>query len=251
MNGEVGFACRLTVAARKALKGAEFNFNTAPYENTISFIFAARGKAGVTVQSPKLWFAKLKEFGAAEIFMIMPCSVQNRRNLGFVNSCGCTIFVQFNDGTTSRFIPRWEIDKAKKAWNVIVTEEIMANAPPAAPTFKDNTLEFKVVLNEIRELAEKLGFDNFADNFAKGYAVLDGGELPEIPMKELIPELDDNKLRLYLAADISDVFGAMGSWNDSPAAVAHQMNVLQDYHKLSDNLLAQNRYALMYAVNYC
>ncbi len=251
MNGEVGFACRLTVAARKALKGAEFSFSNAPYENRISFIFAAREKAGVTVPNPTLWYKKLEEYGVTEIFLVMPCTVPNRRNLGFVNTCGCTVFARFSDGTTSRFVPRWELDKAKKAWNVIVTEEIMANAPAESPTFKDNTLEFKAVLHEIKELAEKLGFKQFADNFAKGFAVLDGGELPEIPMKELIPDLEDNKLRLYLAADISDVFGAMGSWNDSPAAVAHQMGVLQDYHKLSDNLLAQNRYALMYAVNYC
>ncbi|MBE6901685.1 MAG: RNA polymerase subunit sigma [Ruminococcaceae bacterium] len=250
MNGEVGFACRLTAAARLALKTGEFDFHKAPYEGTLSFVMCARDKAGVTVQSPALWFKKLREYGLTDIFMIMPCTIKNRKMLGFVNTSGCTIFARFSDGRTTRFSSMWTMDNSKRGWNVTVTEEIVNNAPADIPVFADNTEELKKVLSDIGDLSEKLGFAPFTECFRKGYEVLNGGELPEIPLKELVPALPEKQLRLYLAADISDVFGAMGSWSDSPAAVAAEKGLSSDYDHLSDLLLAQNRYALLHAVNY-
>ena len=250
MNGEVGFACRLTAAARLALKTGEFEFHKAPYEGTFSFVMCARDKAGITVQTPALWFKKLMEYGLKDIFMVMPCTVKNRKMLGFVNTSGCTVFARFNDGRTTRFSAQWTMDNSKRGWNVTVTEEIVNNAPADDPVFTDNTEEFKKVLTDIGNLSEKLGFAPFTECFRKGAQVLDGGELPEIPMKELVPALPEKQLRLYLAADISDVFGAMGSWSDGPAGAAVEKGLTEEYNQLSDLLLAQNRYALLHAVNY-
>ncbi|MGN0686501.1 MAG: hypothetical protein ACI4KA_00175 [Oscillospiraceae bacterium] len=250
MNGEVGFACRLTAAARLALKTGDFIFEKAPYENKFTFIMSAREKAGVTVQSPMLWYKLLLEYGVTDIFLVMPCTVKNRRTLGFVNTSGCTIFARFSDGRTTRFSFEWLMDNSKRGWNVIVTEDIVNNAPADNPVFADNTEEFKKVLGDIANLSEKLEFAAFTDCFRKGYEVLNGGELPEIPFKELVPTLPEKQLRLYLAADISDVFGAMGSWSDSPAAAANAKGIADEYNQLSDLLLAQNRYALLHAVNY-
>ncbi len=249
MNGEVGFACRLTAAARLGIKTGELLFEKAPYENMISFVMAQREKAGVTVQSPALWFKKLLEYGVKDVFLIMPPTVKNRRMLGLINTSGATIFARFSDGRTTRFYAEWSMDKSNKGWNVLVREEIMNNAPAENPAFADNTEEFKNVLNDIANLSEKLGAAPFTECFRKGYDVLNGGELPDIPLKQLVPVLPEQHLRLYLAADIADVFGAMGSWNDTPMATANEMGLLQEYNKLSDLLLAQNRYALLYAVN--
>ncbi len=251
MNGEVGFACRLTAAAKRGLTGAEFSFEKMPYENKTIFLFDKRSgeDSGYTAESAAEWFKKLSEYGAQNVFLMMPYTVPDRRALGFANACPCTIFVRFSDGTTSRFAPRWVFDKENRRWDITIYEELMQNAPAEMPQFKDNTTLFKKALSDIRALAEKLGFEQFADFFKKGYEVLDGGAMPDNLNQLIVPQLPERQLRMYLAADISDVFGAMGSWNDSPGMVAHNMNMTEEYSRISQELYAQNRLALMYAVN--
>ena len=56
---------------------------------------------------------------------------------------------------------------------------------------------------------------------------------------------------LAMLANRSDVFGAMGSWNDSPPCYAHEMGLDKEYNSLSDRLLQQIRYHLMYVTNEC
>ena len=57
-------------------------------------------------------------------------------------------------------------------------------------------------------------------------------------------------MKYYVAADLADVFGAMGSWNDEPAAIAQQKNKMRDYETLSERLLCAVRLMTMYAVNF-
>ena len=250
MNGEVGFACRLTAAAKNAIKGAGFSFTAMQYEKNTAFLFEKRGEeVGYRAESPEAWYEKLSELGVCNVFLMMPFSGVDRRTLGMVNSNGCTIFAQFNDGTTSRFMPRWAFNQEEKTWDITIYEELMQNAPASAPSFKNNANDFKKALGEIMKLADTLGFDQFAYGFARGYEILNGGAMPDNLDEMIVPKLDEDKLRMYLAADISDVFGAMGSWNDTPFVTARDKGLENEYHKLSEALLAQNRLALMYAVN--
>lgn len=248
MNGEVGFVCRLTAAARAALNGEEFQMKLLPFENSTTFIRSS-GSSELEYKVSASWFEGIREDGATDIFTILPYSYQDKRRLGFVNTTGSTVFVCYNDGRVARYVPQWEFVKSTKSWNVTAREEIVENAPSAPPVFPDNTDQFKSILGEISRFAAHIGFPAFAEYFKKGYDILDGGDIPEEFDRSLIPQLNDNKLRLYLAADISDVFGAAGSWNDSPGAVAAGKKLDEAYEKLSDMLLAQNRLALMYAIN--
>jgi hypothetical protein len=52
-----------------------------------------------------------------------------------------------------------------------------------------------------------------------------------------------------MAASTADVFGAMGSWNDSPPYMADEKGLSSFYNELSDELLKQQRLAIHYAVN--
>ena len=54
---------------------------------------------------------------------------------------------------------------------------------------------------------------------------------------------------LFYVSDISDVFGAMDSWNDSPSWDAYEKGLESDYKNLSSELLTQIRLALLYSVN--
>ncbi len=251
MNGEVGLVCRLTATARLALRSGEFSYRPTPYEHSVTFTMAEREKPAITVRNPEMWFAKLKEYDISDIFMITNCRVQNLKHIGFANATGTKIFARFADGTTSCFFPTWTFDKKEQVWNIAFREEIMKDAPAELPQFNDNTEDFKKILKEMSALAEKLEFEGFANAFMSAYTVLDGAELPEIPMGEYLPNLPEDKKRIYIAADFSDVFGAMGSWNDSPAYAAFQKGLEHEYNDYSNSLYAQNRYALMYAVNCC
>ena len=61
--------------------------------------------------------------------------------------------------------------------------------------------------------------------------------------------LPEHNRRLFEAAGVADVFGGMGSWNDSPAGIAEEQGQKECYDKLSQELLQQIRSAVLYAVN--
>jgi len=64
-----------------------------------------------------------------------------------------------------------------------------------------------------------------------------------------LPQIPDPNLQIFEAASLADVFGAMGSWNDSPPYMAHEKGLDQEYETLSAELLKHIRLAILYAVN--
>lgn len=95
----------------------------------------------------------------------------------------------------------------------------------------------------------KFGF--FAKIFKEAYDILTSEEDPLIPewADGTMPDLKGEQLRLFLAASKADVFGGMGSWNDSPPYVAYEKGLQKDYDCLSRNLYNLTRKAVMNAVN--
>jgi len=61
--------------------------------------------------------------------------------------------------------------------------------------------------------------------------------------------LPEKNKRIFMAASEADVFGAMGSWNDTPACVAEEKDLGEKYNDLSAKLLQQIRLALLYSIN--
>lgn len=136
--------------------------------------------------------------------------------------------------------------------------------------FKNNREAFLTVLGEIRELALKLECDGFAKIFERAREILaenilagnqgkectDGGS-ENGPDKDSasgrhklpLPQIPAEHLPLFQAADIADVFGAMGSWNDSPPYMAYKKGLTAEYEALSAELLKNLRLAVMYAIN--
>ncbi len=102
---------------------------------------------------------------------------------------------------------------------------------------------------DIAAFAEKIGFPYFSDVFHKAYEGLyDFTKIEEHHVAEHIP----NEFKgIYYAVGTADVFGAMGSWNDSPIYFAEQKGLGKEYNELSDELLKQLRYHLMYVTNQC
>ena len=107
-------------------------------------------------------------------------------------------------------------------------------------------------MNRIAILADKIDFQNFGNIFRKAIDILNGENVENIQKTFYglyFSELPKNNKHLFYASDISDVFGGMGSWNDSPPYYAHKKGLEIEYDNLSEELLTQIRLALLYSVN--
>ncbi len=246
MNGETAELCALTANAKYALKhGCKLNCTTEKYVNSEIFRFLLRcpGNKEILEKSPQSWFERLLSLELTDIFMLLPGNADNRMHHGFVNTQGGCILCLFKSGLVTFFTSKWSFDKELRMWNIEFTEREWENPPSGAPRFSDNTDEFAKALTDIAELAVRIEESFWADIFRKAKDILDGNSEYD---KMRLPE---RNLRLYSAAAKADVFGAIGSWNDSPPYSAHEKGLSDDYKRLSDELFIQIQRALLYAVN--
>ena len=252
MIGELYQLCRLTTEAKSALFGySRFEYEPLPYENMPEFLFLENiTQCGImerTAKTAETWYEHLTKKGLRDIKLIVPTGVEDRNVLGFANSlCGCML-CYFKNGEITAFIPRWSFDQSITKWNILYTEkpELL---PYKKPYFDDVTDDLREVLIEIEDLAERIGSPGFAKTFAIARAILDG-EAPFGSEKLPKPKIPQKLMPLFYAADRADVFGAMGSWNDSPPYMAHEKGLDREYDELSARLLKNIRLAVLYAVN--
>lgn len=251
MKGELYQMCRLTAAAKSALFGySEFGFEPIQYENRIEFLFLPNisdcGITDRTAENPDKWYEYLTKKGLRDIKLLTATDNKDIRMLGFANSLRGGMACYFKNGEVTAFYPAWSFDKENKVWNILYTEELKL-VPFEPPHFEDNSDDFREVLIEISDLAERIDCKAFADIFDRARDILDGGELPEnkLPM----PKIPEKYLPMFYAADRADVFGAMGSWNDSPPYMAHEKGLDKEYDELSARLLKNIRLAVLYAIN--
>lgn len=86
--------------------------------------------------------------------------------------------------------------------------------------------------------------------FADAISILNGSDqYPDKRYGLILPEIPQKNLQLFEAASCADVFGAMGSWNDSPPYMAHEKGLDKEYESLSAELLKNIRLAVLYAIN--
>lgn len=250
MKGELYQLCCLTAAAKAALSGEPFEFTTSAYENKIEFEFRPSIKeCGVKkplAENPDRWFEYLTKKGLRDIKMILP-EVGDRNLLGYANAYNGIMLCYFKNGEITSFVPRWDFDQKLKAWNIRYTEQLQL-IPYVKPYCDDNTDALREVLIEIEDLAERIGCGGFARTFETARKILDGEE--EFDTDKLsAPKISKRNLPLFYAAVKADLFGAMGSWNDSPPYMAHEKGLDKEYDELSARLLKNIRLAVLYAVN--
>ena len=246
MNGELYQISSITIAARKALKdNAPIDYELGAYEKSVQFTFLDKKK----VKSVPKWFKRCKKKGIKDIIMMAPLNVENRNLLGFANASRASIVCYYDERVTY-FVPRWDFDVSIKKWNIHYTEHVWEEAPQVRMPYINNTESFVDILEQLETFANTIEFEGFATTFKNAYSVLKGDntDIDTFNRFKDFPIPQEN-IRLLVAASISDVFGAMGSWNDSPPYYAQEKGLKDEYESLSNELLFNNRMAILYAVN--
>lgn len=251
MKGELYQMCRLAAAAKSVLFGySGFEYEPTACENKIEFLFLPGivqcGIKKRTAKDPEKWYANCVKKGLRDIKLIMKTEVEDRQVLGFANTSQGFILCYFKNGEITAFVPRWEFNQNKKKWDILYTEYLDL-IPYVKPYCDDNSDDFREVLIEIADLAERIDCSGFAKIFERALNILDGNE--PVNSKAPLPRMPKKYLPLFYAADTADVFGAMGSWNDSPPYMAHEKGLDKEYDELSARLLKNIRLAVLYAVN--
>lgn len=246
--------CCIAAAAKKALKNkSALSYIPVKYENKIQFQFLPEKKLFITrthkSENVTTWYDYCSKKKLQDIIFLAPIAVNNRNILGFSNTSQSSL-VCFWGNKVTYFTAQWEADSLHKMWNVLYVEKEWKDAPCGRPHFENNLESFKSVLNKIRELACKIDCNNFALVFQKALDILSGSSnYPDTEYNLPLPEIPQENLPLFEAASTADVFGAMGSWNDSPPCLAYRKGMDKQYEILSGELFKQVRLATLYAIN--
>jgi hypothetical protein len=250
MTGEMYQVCNIVASAKNALKSdSGIFFEPVKYEKSIVFQFSGKkpaGKKQSQADSVKEWFEKCRKRGLEDIKFLTPIDVKERHLLAFVNVRQNLLTCFFNNGDVTCFNAYWEFNKEKEGWDITYIENLWDNPPKEKPRFHDNTESFINVLNQIKIFARTIECNDFADTFHKAALAATGVYTEKTEMGIKLPEKNMN---IFRAASIADVFGGMGSWNDSPPYMAHEMNLDKQYEDLSGELHKQLTLAVLYAVN--
>lgn len=258
MNGELLQLCMLVNGTRNAIqRKCEFVFSQDEYINSTEFSFVPQknifGVRYYRAGDPREWFSRCIKQGIRDIKVLVPVRVKDRTILGFANVSSACIVTFYKNGQVTYWTAAWEFDREIKKWNVKYQEHKWNSVPSEPLRFEDNACELEDILVRISEFADLIGFQGFGNTFRNALGVLRGecGIPEKYPngMRIWVPDVSEKKKRMFYAAAKADVFGAMGSWNDSPPYYAHEKGLDKEYETLSDELLKQIRMAVMYAVN--
>ena len=252
MNGEIEQMSSIVCCARKALyENKNIEFFPREFVNSIEFVFLPSLAIWKTTKADSVlkWYTICKKRGLQDIKFFIPTKTTHRHLLGFANISQGIILCFWKNGKVTCFSPMWNWDNKHNCWNIIYLEQQKVKIPVDEFTYSNKIEEFKSILADIGNFAEKIGFPYFSDIFHKAHkGMCDFSKIEEHNVPEYIPQ----ELKgIYYAVETADVFGAMGSWNDSPSYYAEKMGLIKEYNKLSDSLLHQLRYHLMYVTNQC
>lgn len=246
MNGEVYELCEIVLHANRALSEAgPIEPLAERYVKERRFVFS---QSFGFANSLEQWFEISRKRGLSQIMILLPTRVSQRSILGFANtSQGCAMLFR-DDSSISVLSPQWTYLPEERKWRVVYREQEWNKKPFGIPEFIDPRRSFDYALKEIGEFARALNQPYFENVFSSARDILSGKEEDAFPGS--FAGVGKARKCYLNAASKADVFGGMGSWNDTPAGYAKQLGRGKDYERLSDELLKQIRLAVMYGVNH-
>lgn len=212
MNGGLYQMCLLTAAAKQALfRGADFEFEPLAYENKIEFLFLPDiRQCGILRRTAKNAEQWYKYCVKKGLRDIKSVMPTEAENRQLLG------FANTSQSSIICYFKNSEITAFEPKWE-----------------FDQKRKMWNILYTERLLLIP----------FVKPY----GEEAPA--SKVPLPNIPEKFLPLFCAADTADVFGAMGSWSDSPPFMAREKGLDKEYEELSARLLKNIRLAVFYAVN--
>lgn len=212
MNGGLYQMCLLTAAAKQALfRGADFEFEPLAYENKIVFLFLPDiRQCGILRRTAKNAEQWYKYCVKKGLRDIKSVMPTEAENRQLLG------FANTSQSSIICYFKNSEITAFEPKWE-----------------FDQKRKMWNILYTERLLLIP----------FVKPY----GEEAPA--SKVPLPNIPEKFLPLFCAADTADVFGAMGSWSDSPPFMAREKGLDKEYEELSARLLKNIRLAVFYAVN--
>ena len=255
MNKEIIQICNIAIAVKFALKTkTKIEYFPFEYEKNIEFLFSNNKlnflEKNYKARNIEEWFDYCLNLGLEDIKILLPVSSKNLNVPNDLNTNNIKFICYFKNNLILYFTPKWK--ETSRGWNVIYTAKKYENFINGKLKFYDNAEDFKNVLSKIATLADKINFPNFGNIFRKAFSILNGESFENIRNTfygETLFKIPKINARLFYSAKISNVFGGMGSWNDSPPYYAHKKGLEIEYDNLSEELLTQIRLALLYSVN--
>lgn len=241
MSGEIILLCKIVKQLKKCYNDKKFyELNIEDYIDAITFE-TIEGN----VYDFKGYFGYLSNNNLVDIKLLLNTNTE-LNTVGFANVRNDGIVLFFND-RVEYIISNWTFNADKKKWEIKFKSFDWSYPHKQLPIFENNTSKLKEVLKEICDLATDLEFEYFANIFLNSINILDGENIIENKYKLNFD--DKEKETIFLAATTSYVFGAMGSWNDSPRFVASERNMTKKYDELSSRLHLEICNAILYAIN--
>lgn len=248
MNGEMYQISSLVASAKQALREKNpIKYKRPSYEHSVTFDCLQQGKSGRSpFKSVEEWYKQALKRKLTDVKFLTPAEVEDRHLLAFAGARRNLLACFYEDGEVTYSMPKWTFNTQNKGWDIHYMEYRWENPPIEKPAFPDNTEDFSQVLREIAKLADEIECDNFAYLFRQAEQVLAGKGAKASGIEIPLPE---KHLSMFHAASSADVFGGMGSWNDSPWGMARDKNLSEKYEELSSELYKQIVGAVLYAVN--
>ena len=238
MNGQVSQIMKMTGAAKRVLKYDEMaEYTPEDYVNSIRFeVKWILGKTKL-LKSFRDWVLHLKKFNYQDIKVYINPDVQDPGLLGFANTHDSKIILHMANGKGIEYRPTWDFDESIGKWNIRYVEKIIDNPGIYEDGSTFDITKFDSLLEEISQFASDIGAENFAKIFSNARNTLRRNDFPS------------QYMYIFFAVSESDVFGAMGSWNDEPYGRAVEKGLLKEYERLSGALVRENRLGAMYCIN--
>lgn len=249
MNGEVMEMCRMTAAVKKAMRSGQALTIAMPTYIQNIYVTFLKSHHRETVDTITKWYAVWKSSGLADIKFLMPLDVADRHLLGFANMTSCCmvcLYKKYWKTKATVFTADWRFDEKLQGWNVYYQEQEGNHVPFEELHLPDPSRELAAILKTIGDFAVTIELPGWKKVFDEALGILKG--TVEVPA-QLMLDLPPKHQHIFAAAAKSDVFGAMGSWNDSPPYYAHEKGLDEEYEAYSAELLKQLRRALIYAIN--
>jgi len=195
------------------------------------------------------WMLLLKKRNIVDIKILLPRPEEYKGEYAFVNMQNESIFCESDDA-----LYIWSQHWGSSDGMSVLQYAEQKFSEPAIPKSTFKVDEFRQILFDIDRLGKEIGLAGWSDRFMNAVSNLDGNRVGyckfdkdiEFDFQGLLNEKATNVLH---AAAWANVFGGMGSWNDSGPCAAAEHDRENEYNALTTQLYHQMNSAIEYAIN--